>query len=77
MFNSAHQFQPLLPSEAARTRLAPKVSEVLDHATKLSAGAHRVTALKIRELTRSMNSFYSNRIEGYGTHPLKLDAFRL
>ncbi|KAA0911272.1 Fic family protein [Pusillimonas sp. ANT_WB101] len=73
MFNSSHQFQPLLPSEEARARLAPKVSEVLDHATKLSAGAHWVTALKIRELTRSMNSFYSNRIEGQGTHPLNIE----
>lgn len=73
MFNPSHQFQPLIPSEGARARLAPKVSEVLDHATKLSAGAHRVTALKIRELTRSISSFYSNRIEEQGTHPLNIE----
>lgn len=73
MYNSPHQFQPLLPSEGLRAHFAPKVSEILDHSTQLSAGVHPATALKVRELTRSMNAYYSNCIEQQETHPLNIE----
>jgi len=73
MYNSPHQFQPLLPSEGLQERLAPKVREILDHSTQLWTGLHPATALKLRVLTRSINSYYSNRIEQQETHPLNIE----
>jgi Fic family protein len=73
MYNSPHQFQPLLPSEGLRARFSPKVSEILNHSTQLWAGVHPATALKVRELIRSMNAYYSNRIEQQETHPLNIE----
>lgn len=36
--------------------------------------AHESTRQALRELVRSMNSFYSNRIEGQGTSPANIQA---
>ena len=37
------------------------------------AAAHPTARATIRELIRSMNAYYSNRIEGQGTHPLHIE----
>lgn len=39
---------------------------------RLTGAAHATSRATIRELVRSMNSYYSNRIEGQSTHPLNI-----
>lgn len=67
-YTEPHQFEPLLPQKdlatlAARTR--PVVEQALQLRKALSPGA----LASLRELVRAMNSYYSNTIEGQGTHP--------
>ncbi|MFC5549873.1 Fic family protein [Massilia aerilata] len=72
MYDSPHQFEPLIPS-AIPTDLIEKSAEIAQAATRLSGAAHPSSRGTIRELVRSMNSYYSNRIEGQGTHPLNIE----
>jgi Fic family protein len=46
---------------------------VEEHATHLKAGIPEQTLATLRELVRQMNSYYSNLIEGQGTHPLNIE----
>lgn len=72
MYDSPHQFEPLFP--ISRTDdLYEKAARVAEASLKLSASAHETSRAAIRELVRSMNSYYSNRIEGQGTHPLNIE----
>lgn len=72
MYDSPHQFEPLL-----LTRIPPATTEKAAHivrlATLLSGAAHPTSRATIRERLRSMNSYYSNRIEGQSTHPLHIE----
>ena len=66
-----HQFEPLHPQKnlatlAARTR--PVVEQALELRKALSPGALG----SLRELVRAMSSYYSNTIEGQGTHPANI-----
>ncbi|MDE3009674.1 MAG: Fic family protein [Pseudomonadota bacterium] len=40
---------------------------------KLGTAAHTDTVASLRSLVQAMNSYYSNRIEGQGTHPLNIE----
>jgi hypothetical protein len=75
MYNSSHPFEPLAPSVIPPT-LTEKAAEIAREAMKLSGAAHPTSRGAIRELVRSMNSYYSNRIEGQGTHPLYIEQAR-
>lgn len=71
-YTMPHQFEPLLPqlqlsSLAERTRLVVEKAYRLQHAVAPS------TRLALRDLVRGMNSYYSNRIEGQGTHPHNIE----
>jgi Fic family protein len=46
---------------------------VAEASLRLSGKCHPETLGKLRELVRSMNSYYSNRLEGQGTHPVNID----
>src|ERR1035437_2587168 len=70
MYKAPHQFEPLLPSEAGMEPLLAKAHDLSRLATTL-AGA-RVPP-ELRSLLRSMNSYYSNRIEGQHTRPHEID----
>jgi Fic family protein len=72
MYYSIHQFEPLVPS-VIPTALTEKAANIVRAATLLSGAAHPTSRTAIRELVRSMNSYYSNRIEGQGTHPLHIE----
>jgi Fic family protein len=72
IYDSPHQFEPLLPSPE-NARLLEKAAEISRAATRLTGAAHASTRASVRELVRSMNSYYSNRIEGQGTHPLNIE----
>ena len=70
MYDSPHQFEPLLPSAALQE---PLLSKAHDLALAATALASQPIASELRELLRAMNSYYSNRIEGQHTRPLELE----
>ncbi len=72
MLDSVHQFEPLLPP-ALPPAMGEKAADIALSALRLSAAAHPDSRSTVRELVRSMNSYYSNRIEGQGTHPLNIE----
>ncbi len=71
-FSQAHQFEPLLPLDPGGV-LGARSAEITARATALTGKAHPRTRARLRELLRSMNSYYSNRIEGQGTHPFNIE----
>ena len=72
MYNAIHQFEPLLPTSLPNA-ISEKAGGIVLAATRLAASAHPTARATVRELIRSMNSYYSNRIEGQGTHPLQIE----
>ena len=71
-YSQPHQFEPLLPRDPSGA-LAARSAEITARSTALTGKAHPATRARLRELLRSMNSYYSNRIEGQGTHPLNIE----
>lgn len=72
MYSTPTQFEPLLPSPVPPA-LIEKATEIATTSLRLTATAHTTARATIRELVRSMNSYYSNRIEGQGTHPHNIE----
>lgn len=70
MYTETHQFEPLLPSQACIEPLLTKAHDLSRLATLL-AGT-RVPP-ELRHLLRSMNSYYTNRIEGQHTRPHEIE----
>jgi Fic family protein len=70
MYTAPHQFEPLLPAEACLEPLLAKAHD-LSRAATLLAGT-RVPP-ELRQLLRSMNSYYTNRIEGQHTRPHEIE----
>lgn len=66
------QFEPLIPRSIG-SALALQSRRVVVASLRLSGCVHPQTAQRLRELVRTMNSYYSNRIEGQSTHPLNID----
>jgi Fic family protein len=70
MYNSAHQFEPLMPSETAQQPLLAQAHDLARSALQL---AGTTVPTELRRLLRSMNSYYSNRIEGQHTRPFEIE----
>lgn len=70
LYDSPHQFEPLMPSEG---RLEPLLSRAHDLAVESTGLAGIPIAKELRGLLRTMNSYYTNRIEGQHTRPTELD----
>jgi Fic family protein len=70
MYTEPHQFDPLMPSEANSEPLLAKAHDLSRMATALAAT--RVPP-ELRRMLRSMNSYYTNRIEGQHTRPREID----
>jgi Fic family protein len=70
LYDSAHQFEPLMPSEAAQQPLLAQAHDLARAALQL---AGRPVPGELRRLLRGMNSYYSNRIEGQHTRPFEID----
>jgi Fic family protein len=68
--DSPHQFEPLLPSEAAQQPLLVRAHDLSRAALPL---AGQPVPVELRHLLRSMNSYYSNRIEGQHTRPFEIE----
>lgn len=72
LYAQPHQFEPLLP----QVRLEPLIErtrDVFEKSLRVTRAAHPHTLDAVRELVRNMNSYYSNLIEGQGTHPANID----
>jgi Fic family protein len=71
-YSVPHQFEPLLPSEFLMNELLEKASDLLRAASVLRGGVPCVHP-ELRKLLRSMNSYYTNRIEGQHTRPSDIE----
>lgn len=70
MYDSPHQFEPLLPGATKQEKLLAKAHDLARAATQL---AGLPVAPELRTLLRGMNSYYTNRIEGQHTRPLEIE----
>jgi Fic family protein len=69
-YDSPHQFEPLMPSEAKMEPLLARAHDLTVAATGLAGFP---IAQELRSLLRAMNSYYTNRIEGQHTRPAELE----
>ena len=70
MYTAPHQFEPLLPADA---RLEPLLAQAHDLSRLATTLAGTRVPPELRSLLRSMNSYYTNRIEGQHTRPHEID----
>lgn len=70
MYFQPHQFEPLMPADAQMEPLLAKAHDLSRAATRL---AGKQAPPELRSLLRSMNSYYTNRIEGQHTRPREID----
>jgi len=64
--------EPMFPS-VQNSNLTDLAVEVIRQSAALSATLHPLTRKAIVELVRTMNSYYSNLIEGHNTHPVDIE----
>jgi Fic family protein len=64
--------EPMVPEEALGA-LEDEVVTLIEEANHLAARVNPVLRESIGDLVRSMNCYYSNRIEGHDTHPRDID----
>ncbi len=74
MYDSPQQFMPLSPGEHVLAPLIERSAAVVNRAAELGGVAHPSTRAALHALLRSMNSYYSNGIEGQSTTPRNIDA---
>lgn len=72
VYDQPHQFEPLLPSRQL-DELSEATRRIFEKSSALKASASPEARTALREIVRSMNSYYSNRIEGQGTHPANIE----
>ena len=72
MATRVEQFEPLLPT-LLQPALDALAEEVCRRGFELKRLVHPVTEARIAHLLRSVNSYYSNRIEGQQTHPKDIE----
>lgn len=72
VYDQPHQFEPLLPSMQLG-ELVEATRRIFERSAALQAYASTDARASLREIVRSMNSYYSNRIEGQGTHPANIE----
>lgn len=72
VFDSPHQFEPLLPSNPA-TELRERGDDICARSCRLQGAAHPATLQTLRDLVRAMNAYHAQRIEGQGTHPRHIE----
>jgi Fic family protein len=72
VYDQPHQFEPLLPTRKLG-ELGEVTRRIFEKSSELKASASPEARAALREIVRSMNSYYSNRIEGQGTHPANIE----
>lgn len=75
MYSHPDQFEPLMPRSpgARQGGLLALAGEVAARALAMKRMVHPVTEARLAQLLRSVNSYYSNQIEGQHTHPLDIE----
>lgn len=71
-YSQPHQFEPLLP-QMQMGGLIERTRAVVEKAYRLQHAVAPSTRRALQDLVRGMNSYYSNRIEGQGTHPANIE----
>lgn len=72
LYDNPRAFEPLFPTDHSE-ELRELAAELLGKSAGLGGALHEVTRRSVVELLRSMNSYYSNLIEGHNTHPLAIE----
>lgn len=72
-YGTPPQFEPLLPSESAVAPLLERASDLARAANALGAVSASGAQFELRKLLRSMNSYYTNRLEGEHTRPSDIE----
>jgi Fic family protein len=73
LYDHPSDMEPLLPGEAG-SQLSNLALALIRGAERLRGSLHPVTRELVAGLVRSMNSYYSNLIEGHRTKPRDIDA---
>ncbi|CAN7524605.1 Fic family protein [Variovorax paradoxus] len=72
VFDQPHQFEPLLPTQKLG-ELSEITRRIFEKSSEMKGSASPQARAALREIVRSMNSYYSNRIEGQSTHPVNIE----
>lgn len=72
VYDQPHQFEPLLPAQNL-VELGEATRRIFEKSAALKASASPEARSALREIVRSMNSYYSNGIEGQATHPANIE----
>lgn len=72
VYDQPHQFEPLLPTQKLG-ELREATRRIFEKSSELKGSASPQARTALREIVRSMNSYYSNRIEGQSTHPANIE----
>src|SRR4051812_35936456 len=72
MYEHASEMEPMVPSDT-RGLLTDRAFELVRKSAALSKVLHPVTRAAVIDFLRSMNSYYSNLIEGHATHPIEIE----
>ena len=72
-YDQPHQFAPLMPSDAKVGPLLELASDLTREATRLGSTTLPAVRDELQQLLRSMNSYYTNRIEGEHTRPSDIE----
>lgn len=70
LYSAPHQFEPLMPGAH---RMEPLLAKAHELALAASGLAGLRVPVDLRQLLRSMNSYYTNRIEGQHTRPREIE----
>ncbi|MBS0359676.1 MAG: Fic family protein [Proteobacteria bacterium] len=72
LYTTPNQFEPLLP-QLKLEPLYELTQLIIEIVFNLKKQIHPATGKTLSQLLRAMNSYYSNKIEGYSTHPLNIE----
>jgi Fic family protein len=72
-YDAPHQFEPLLPGEPQMGPLLERASDLKRVAASLGNSTAPAAQLELRKLLRSMNSYYTNKLEGDHTRPSEIE----
>lgn len=72
VFDQPHQFEPLIPA-LQLDALRESTRRIFEKSAALRGTASEPVRAVLREIVRSMNSYYSNGIEGQSTHPAHIE----
>lgn len=72
MHDHTSQFEPLLPREEVAEEILGLAHDLRTEAARLSGACQHGVSQELARLLRSMNSYYSNKIEGEHTRPVEI-----